>query len=346
MRKSLVGSFLCLFLLTLLAAIPEAQLKELLNPESIHVSKEMIFITQGAEILCYQKKDLKFVRKFGARGQGPGEFDISPIDNLGLRLFFTGDEIVVNSAGKISFFTRRGILIREKRIQFAMQYFMMAGDKYVASEIEVRVEKQRHRVITVNLYDANFKKVAKLQEVPHWVQIPQSVDPIALVLALKNQNHRGLLFQVSGKVIYVETGDRNGIDLFDFKGKKISTITHSFEKVKLGEKFKGRIISYLKKRLPNYYQGIRDVIKFPSYYPAIRSFHISNRMLYVRVHQSSPDIGLFYVFSTAGKFIKRKSVSLREVGVLCTYPFVINDKKIYQLVEDDEENWRLTVTDL
>ena len=346
MAKLFYGFWLVLLMLNSLPVHGEMTLEELMNPETIQVSGQMIFITQGAEILCYDKRELKFVRKFGTRGQGPGEFDISPIDNLGLRLFLSGEKIVVNSSGKISFFTREGKLINEKRIQFSMLYFKAIGDKYVASRIGVMEGKRNRRSITVNLYDSNFKKEVQLQEVPHYVQASESVDPIALVLALKNQNHRTLVFQVTGDKIYVEGEQKDGINVFNPAGKRISTITYPFEKVKITEKFKDRIKSYLKKRLPNLYNTLRKLIKFPSYYPFIRSFLISDRMLYVRVHQASTDTGLFYIFSIAGKFIKHKSVPLKDVGVLRTYPYTISGKKIYQLVEDDEENWQLRVSHL
>jgi hypothetical protein len=335
-----------ILLLAPLAITQEVPLKELLNPDSIHVSREMIFITQGAEILCYRRKNLQFLRKFGTRGQGPGEFDISPIDNLGLRLFFKGNKLLVNSWKKISYYTRQGKLINEKRIQFPMAYFMIVGDKYVASEIGVMPGEQNRRSITVNLYNKNFKKEVKLQEIPHYVQVKKSVDPIALVLALKNQTHRGLFFQATEDKIFVENNQRNKINVFNLTGNRISTISYAFEKIKISETFKNDVISYLKKRLPNAFRNIRNIIKFPDHFPVIRSFFISDQKLYVRIHQSSPDTGLFYLFSLSGKFIKCTSVLLKEVSVLRTYPYTIDGNKIYQLIEDDEENWRLKVTSL
>jgi hypothetical protein len=39
-------------------------------------------------------------------------------------------------------------------------------------------------------------------------------------------------------------------------------------------------------------------------------------------------------------------VILKESSILHTYPYTISGKKIYQLVEDEEEDWYLQVTDI
>jgi uncharacterized protein YlbG (UPF0298 family) len=68
-------------------------------------------VTQEATVFIYSLKDFKLVKKFGKAGEGPREFRILP--QLPLNIDARTDQIIVNSFGKVSYFTKQGEFIKE-----------------------------------------------------------------------------------------------------------------------------------------------------------------------------------------------------------------------------------------
>lgn len=83
---------------------------DLMKPGQIQVIDNRLFVTEKGSVLVIDLKNGELIRKFGKRGEGPGEFagviKIHPVEN----------KIMVSSTGKISIFTLKGILIREVKI--------------------------------------------------------------------------------------------------------------------------------------------------------------------------------------------------------------------------------------
>ena len=110
--------FMFLFVLTsLVYGEKVAALEEIMNPQTITIDKDQVFITQGAEIFIYSLVDLNIQKALGRRGEGPGEFKlIRHIDGLRIELNIRPDFIFVYSMGKISYFTREGKFKKEFRV--------------------------------------------------------------------------------------------------------------------------------------------------------------------------------------------------------------------------------------
>jgi|GEM_PF-2856572 len=54
-------------------------LPEVTRPNgSIQFSKNYLYITQKENVLIYDLKDFQFLRSFGKKGEGPGEFHLFP----------------------------------------------------------------------------------------------------------------------------------------------------------------------------------------------------------------------------------------------------------------------------
>ena len=78
-RSSIKGAaFLGILLLASRGAAAGGQriLKGIFEPEMIKVDGESLFIVEGANILEYSLKDLRIVRRFGGKGEGPGELKV------------------------------------------------------------------------------------------------------------------------------------------------------------------------------------------------------------------------------------------------------------------------------
>ncbi len=65
----------------LLMAKKVVTLSGILAPSDIKIDEERIYITQHEEIYIYSLKDYRLIKKFGRKGEGPGEFKLSD-DNM------------------------------------------------------------------------------------------------------------------------------------------------------------------------------------------------------------------------------------------------------------------------
>ena len=81
--------------------------KELLKPSRIYLDHDRIFITERTKVNIYSLKDYKLIGTFGQKGEGPGEFRI-PFYIHPLK-----DRLMIDTPGKISYFTKDGKLIGE-----------------------------------------------------------------------------------------------------------------------------------------------------------------------------------------------------------------------------------------
>ena len=56
-----------------------AVLPELQRPNMVLADSKQLYVADGASVLIYSLKDLKLRKKFGRKGEGPGEFKVSPM---------------------------------------------------------------------------------------------------------------------------------------------------------------------------------------------------------------------------------------------------------------------------
>jgi len=105
--RSILYSFLLLLCVMPLLADNAVALASLNRPSAIEADQYRLFIVEDTSILIYSLEDFKLLKKFGRKGQGPGEF------NYITSIYLLTDSFLVNSRGKVSFFTKDGNLIKE-----------------------------------------------------------------------------------------------------------------------------------------------------------------------------------------------------------------------------------------
>ena len=156
MRKGIILAILILAPLVFAEKI--AVLPDVGKPSMLALDGERLYVTEGATVYVYSRPDFKLVRRFGAPGEGPREFKVSP---FGVPLFVDAqaEGVFVSSDSKISRFTREGEFIREERVPPMMVYRPFSGG-YVATAAEGTDDGQM--VLSVNLYDNSFKKIKTL----------------------------------------------------------------------------------------------------------------------------------------------------------------------------------------
>jgi hypothetical protein len=342
--------FIVLPLLFSLAVFPKVvPLAGLGKPNSIALDENHIYIADWGYIAIYGLNDFQLKKKFGGRGEGPGQFMLNDMDNYGLRIISEPGRILVNSLTKISYFSKEGELIKEKvRKGSGQQFFKPFGKKLVGYKRswDQSLHQGKINYITVNIYDPGsleiereiYKKKLHVQK--------NSIKLLELALKLKNDTKRGIIYYPCGDKLIVE-GENNNIYVLDSSGKKLAAANiHDYEKIKITEAFKTKTLKYLEKRLPTAYQGAKNMGVFPEYYP-YRYFTVSDDKIYVLTFNSTEGKSEFHVFDFQGKLLNRTMVPFQDNEFLRIYPYTIKNGKIYQVVDnEDTESWELHIDDI
>ena len=342
MRKLLISFLAVLFLTCLVSAAKVAVLSELQRPASITVDGSQVFITEGINVYIYSAKDYSLQKKFGKEGEGPQEFKrhSNPRAEY-IRIVVQPKEILVNSIGKISYFTRKGDFIKEMKVMVSVGGYIPVGNHMVGFGMD---QKEQNRYITLNLYSPQCVKEKEFFRAKAPLQEGKFIDPVKMSVGIMVVTIR----VEDSKMFY--RGDDQKIYAFDENGNQIYSITPQYEKVKFTEELKKKYINFSENdyRYKYVYQQDKNRIKWPEYFPLIRDLQVANKKIYIITFNSINDKKECYIYDSAnGKFIKKAFLPLVEQNVQELYPYTIKNGKVYQLVENlDEEKWELHVVDI
>lgn len=342
MRKLLISFLAVLFLTCLVWAAKVAVLSELQRPAAIAVDGSQVFITEDINVYIYSANDYSLQKKFGKAGEGQKEFKrhSNPMREY-IRIIVQPKEILVNSIGKISYFTRKGDFIREMKVMVSAGGYMPVGNHMAGFGMD---QNEQTRYITLNLYSPQCVKEKEFFRAKAPLQEGKFIDPVKMSVGILVVTIR----VEDNKMFY--RGDDQNIYAFDENGNQIYSITPGYEKVKFTKEWENRYINFLETdpRYKYVYQQDKTRIKFPGYFPPIRDLLAADKKIYVITFNSKEDKKECYIYDSAdGKFIKKAFIPLVEQNVQELYPYTIKNGKVYQLVENlDEEKWELHVTDI
>lgn len=326
-----IGLTLFLFLFTnLVFASKIATFPDLLKPGRFIIDGKQIFITEGITIRIYSLEDFSLQKKFGKMGEGPGEFLKHAV------VYVHPHHLIVNSSGKVSFFTRDGIYKREMKVPFGFWYNSI-GDRYVGYAI---IDEKDAVYTGIFLYDSNFQKIIELNRYKFWFQQNKEINPVAMSTPR---------FYICDNKIITMRGEEGIIDIHDNSGKKLLSITHNYKKLKLTDDHKKKYHYFLSK-ISSYkaiYGGIKKWIKFPDYFPIIQRFNVSGSIIYVLTFNREGNKSEFFLFNMKGEFLKKLMVPFAVKDPVGFYPYYINNGKLYQLIENEETDlWELHVKEI
>jgi hypothetical protein len=333
--KKIILIIILLIIASLVLGAKVVPLPGLLKPYQVRVDESKIYIVEGATIYIYPLKDFSLLKKFGKKGEGPQEFIIPPPG--GVDIVVQPDFLLVSSMGKLSYFTKEGQFKKEIKVTAFMQSgFFPIGKSLVGIGM-----KQEDNIIytTINIFDADLKKGREVSRFKSPLQ-PGKVDFVTA-------SRRPLLSTFENKIFY---GGQDGeIYVFDVSGKKLSFISHEYEKIKLSDEHKKRYIDFFKidPRFKRGWERFRDQLQFPAYLPVIRDLIVSDGKIYVLTYKEKEKKREFYISGIEGKGLKKTMLTLPEMNPLELYPYTISNNKLYQIIEnDDSEEWELHITEI
>jgi hypothetical protein len=330
MKKVIIILFLMFLVFSIFVhAEKVAVITEVLKPTTLAVDDDRFYVTEGATIFIYSLMDYKLIKKFGREGQGPQEFAVIP--ELPIMLNVYTEDIIVNSFGKVSYFTKEGIFKKEVRTKGIGWLFSPLEKGYIGFGRTIE-DKVAYDVIS--FYDATLSRGKEIAR-------NKIGNPEKKLELLK----RSLNYQVHDHKIFVTGAEGFVIDVLDHTGNKLHSITQEYDRVKFNPKIEELFRDGLKKRNPQQYDFLKNRLEFPDYFPEILNFFIDVNKIYVATWKWEKDKIEFFIFDLKGKLLKHQFISfaLQEDG-MTPYPPAIKDGKLYQLIENEEEDWELHVS--
>jgi hypothetical protein len=292
------------------------------------------------KIYIYSSKDFTLKKKFGKKGEGPGEFKVNPAAVAKLQVYVQPGCIIVNNLSRVSFFTKNGSFKKEINVTSGLN-FIPIGKKFVGYSGTKRIKNILY--LTINLYDSNLNKIKEIYSREYYVQTHKDFNLIKLGFG----NIGRAYHLCCGDKIFVE-GEKDIIHVFDKDGKKEYDINLAFEKLKISEEHKNEILKELDVLFtgPLMKRLIKQKGKFPRYFPA-RFFKIANEKIYIPSYKKRDGKNEFVVYSIKGKSLKKIFLPLKDRTLVLPYPYAISNNKIYQVFDDAEtEEWELHITDI
>ena len=299
-----------------------------LHPDSVYADGDQIYITEETSIYIYGREDFKLRKKFGREGEGPQEFKGFA------SLYVYPDYLLVNSTGRISFFTRRGEFIKQVNLPFSAYNVGVVGKAFVS---HARIDENNIYYQTINIFDAKFKKIKEIARIEAAFQRSKGVwrqFPVTFGF----YPYKDKIFVIGHKDFIIGVFDENGDKLFD--------ITQKYERLKVPEEEKKAVLDWFKinpgtRNMPS---SIKKMIRFSDYFSAIRDMVINNEKLYVRTYKKSGEKTEFFILDSKGKLLEKVFIPIYERNRRNYYSYSICDGKVYQLIEnEDTEEWELHI---
>ncbi|NIM12463.1 MAG: 6-bladed beta-propeller [Candidatus Aminicenantes bacterium] len=314
-------------------------LPELRRPHSLVIAGGELYVVDGVEVYIYSLSDYQLLRKFGKKGEGPGEF--LPSREIPIQLQFFKDFLVLNSTTKIAYFTKQGKLVKEKNIPFTFTQILPFGNNY--GVVKFTATQNHAQTYSVILYDANFREIKKLYSStrPRPSQAERGIKIPKLIYIGSTGN----------KLFVVDQKDDSYIRVFDLSGKPLKPIKTNLPRLKVDESIKKEFLEWF--QTSKFYKifGVRveelkRVLHFPEYLPAIRIFRLKGGIFYIQTYKTKDNNQSEFIFlDINGNQLNRiylPSGEMRKVQIGTHMPYSFVRGRYYYLVENvDSEEWEL-----
>jgi len=308
-----------------------ATLPGVFRPFMMAMDDQQFYVTEGATISIFSRKDFTLKKKFGKEGEGPQEFKL--VQGMpGLIINSQTDSLVINSAGKVSFYTKDGTFIKEMKVATGsmVSIFQPFGEKFVG--LSSSMGENMSMKLTLNLYDSQLTKIKEIYQLPMMKRGRMEFPTISPIFSPVNNK-----IIIGGQKEFV-------LDILNAKGDKVSSIIRDYKLLKVGEDYRKGIHEYFKTNpaTKQTYEFIKNMITFGEDFPAIQGIYVDNQKIYIQTYMKKEEKYEFFIYEVDGKFLQRLFLPVKYMNGLMPNPTTIKDNTLYQLIEnEEEENWEL-----
>ena len=309
-----------------------ATFPQIYKPKLICVGENLVCISEGAAVFLFDLKDFSLIKKFGKKGEGPQEFN--PFGEY-LRINLLKKKIMIESQGKLSFYSLKGDFIKEMRLLPTYRFLKPLEDRYVANS-GILSKDVYHNV--AKILDADFNELKTFYHDEAMYHQKKQVTNFSTTWTL----------DVSEKKCFIVGSSDFKINVFNKNGDSLYTISPKYEKVKVLQKFIDAWFKSIKKRrgMKAYYSAKKRV-RWPEFFPAIRDLMVDSGYIHVITYRRKENQSEVFIFDLEGKLVKKTFLPLLplkhyvEVGVFFV-PYCIKNNYLYQLIDNEEEEvWEL-----
>jgi len=326
-------------------------LKEVLKPTGLSVGGQFLYVSQGRGFLVYRLPDMVFLRQAGIKGEGPGEFRISP----NIRAF--SSEVHVTAMGKVMSFKPGGDFLRERKIPFRFNPYLYPllplGRGFAGFNLERVAGKPGFR-FHAHIYGPDWKDLALIHRggappvppPPPPGMTPRKVSwPVA--------GHYLDLDVWEERVYIADTREGFRIRVFDSSGKRVHEIRLNEAPKRMTSDFRRGYLAH-RRRSPGWEREKHWLeFRFPEVFPAFFAFRVRDGKIYVVTYKKRETgyevISLDLAGNILGRtyaFAREPFDRLSEAGTPVR-DFDIQDGTLYFLRENGQtENWELVTTRL
>lgn len=328
--------FILLLLLTgfVCGAVKIVPFPDIYIPIMIEIDDQNIYISEKATIYIYSLSDFKFKKKFGGPGEGPQEFKGYAL------MILMPDQIVINSTGKISFFKKDGAYIKEKQAKTEGGNYRPIGNNFVGYSFKVmRSKEDKLSYKTVNIYNADLEKQKEIfsQELD-W----QEGKGTKLF-------HTSFTYHIADDKIFLAGTPDFNIDVYNSEGNKLYSINQDYKRIAFTNTHKEEFLKDKQRdpRIKDNFAEWKTQVIFPGSFPAIKYFLLADKKIYIQTWKTEGNQYEFYIMDFDGKLLKKTFLPLVDRSYLVSFPFTIKNNKLYQLVENTEnEGMELHIHDI
>lgn len=318
----------------------------LTSPDSIAVDGGNVYITEFPVIYIYSLKDFTLKTKFGRKGEGPSEF------LKYAQLCVRPDGLVVGDRNRVLYFNKDGKYLKEIKARSLANWGVIPLGNAFVGRSKAREGKVEYD--TLALYGPELEKGREVYRERFFYTEWKGGKKCDAV------GSAGIQFQSYGNRLFIKGGTDFTIHVFDEGGRKLYSIEREYEKVRVTEADKKRYLEYFKVTPPwkrFYEERLKGEIYFPDFFPAIRSFLVSDDKIYVLTYKRREGKTQFIVLSLKGKLVEEiflpfdtgdqwffHSLWKGTVRRVLNPTFTIRGGRFYGLVENSEsEEWELHI---
>lgn len=305
-----------------------AALPEIMKPQYIDVEDNRLYVSEKSSISVFSLETFKLLKRFGRKGEGPGEFQYTPYVTV------CPDYLLVSQLNKIQFFSKEGTFLKEKRKPHILMFMLYPlGNRFVG--YTPRYKRGSKTITCVFALLDNDLKSRKDVFTFTEKRLRQGDRK-------RNAFDRYCLYKVfEDKIFIADSGKGFFIDVFDADGNRLYEIVKDFEKEKVTDTDKEEYIRRWKQRQEEIGEKPDPRMKFlfPEYFPAINHFTVNSGKIYAVTYKKRDNKNEVVVMDLKGTVLKKGFISYNEMALGAIY----NDK-YYRLRDNAEtEMWELFI---
>ncbi len=284
-------------------------------------------------------KDGKFISKFGAKGEGPGEIKSM---GMGAQLVVLEDVLVMTEQGRIHYFTLDGEFIESITYPSALRPrgFISRDEIISAPEVAAHQSKEPAKIIVYNLKDKSQKVITQYTAYDKASDAKQDGNRRMVVAIIVGGLTPSMIVKYNDGKLYFGRNDIYKIQCADLNGKMLNDFSIIDREQEPAPKSVFKRLEENLKNLPK--DMVKNILNgLPQKATFYETFHIDEHgMLYAfRPELGDSDKQRMDIFSPTGKYLYNATLKVAEGEDISSIFF--KNKTLLMVTENEDGDIKL-----